>query len=129
MQLLELYSVTGNRDRRKFTGVHHVELPYPPFYKDFQVIANPDKNGVYKATFKIEKENGRIISKDDYSTMFPVSWSVQQLYFECYEAIKNKQLKEGSLTEYKSITPSGIPMIIHYGPTGKFRTIYPEYLG
>jgi len=125
--LLLTHTITGNRERRKFTGIHHIEEPRPNFYKDFVVVNPEDEHGVYKATFKIEKEDGRIISKDGPSTMFPNKWSLQQLYLECYQAIKNKQAINGSITEFKSVTPLGVPVLIFYGPNGRFRTIYPEY--
>jgi hypothetical protein len=62
--------------------------------------------------------------------MFPTHWSFQQFYFECYEAIKNKVSVDGiSNTEFRSITPSGVPVEIFFTEEGKFKTIYPTYQG
>lgn len=126
--LLLTHSISGNRERKHFTGVHHIELPVPEFIKDFVVINTPDKNGVFKATFKILKSNGRLISKKDYSSMFPTFWSVQQFYFECYHAIQNKTSIDGSITDFIGETYSGVPVKIFFSPQGRFRTIYPTYL-
>ncbi len=125
--LLLMHSISGSRERKHFTGIHHVELPIPSFIKDFNVIKSPDRNGVYKATFKVEKSNGRVIPKKEPSTMFPTHWSVQQFYFECYHALQNKVSINGSITHYKSRTHSGVPVGIHFSPQGRFRTIYPIY--
>ena len=102
-------------------------MPIPSFIKDFTVIKSPDKNGVYIATFKVEKGNGRVIPKKEPSTMFPTNWSIQQFYFECYHALQNKVKVEVSDTLYKSTTHSGIPVEIYFSPQGRFRTIYPIY--
>ncbi len=128
--LLLMHSISGNRGRKYFTGVHHIELPIPDFIKDFNIIDAPDKNGVYTASFLIAKEFGRTISKkkDEPSTMFPAEWSIQQFYFECYHAIKTKSSKGNSLTHYISNTFSGVPVEIIFSTEGKFRTIYPIYV-
>jgi hypothetical protein len=125
--LLLMHSISGNRKGKHFTGIHHIELPIPQFIKDFTVLKAPDKNRVYIATFKIEKDNGRVIPKKEPSTMFPTHWSVQQFYFECYHALQNKASIEGSTTHYKSETHSGVPVEIHFSNQGRFRTIYPIY--
>ena len=125
--LLLMHSISGNRSRKHFTGIHHIELPIPSFVKDFNVVKSPDKNGIYLATFGVEKGNGRVIYKKESSTMFPTHWSVQQFYFECYHALQNKVPVKDSNTYYKSTTHSGIPVEIHFSPQGKFRTIYPIY--
>jgi hypothetical protein len=127
--LLLMHSVSGNRGRNHFTGVHHIELPIPAFIKDFVVVRPPDKNGVYIATFKIEKRNGRVIPKKEASTMFPIHWSIQQFYFECYHALENKISVNGSSTHFKSATHSGVPVEIYFSKQGRFRTIYPIYNG
>jgi hypothetical protein len=125
--LLLMHSISGSRERKHFTGIHHVELPIPSFIRDFTLTKSPDKNGVYIATFKVEKGNGRVIPKKEPSTMFPTHWSIQQFYFECYHALQNKVKVEGSDTLYKSTTRSGIPVEIYFSPQGRFRTIYPIY--
>lgn len=125
--LLLMHSISGNRERKHFTGIHHVELPIPSFIKEFTVTKPPDKNGVYETTFKIEKGNGRVIPKEKPSTMFPTHWSVQQFYFECYHALQNKIGIEGSNTHFKSETHSGVPVKIYFSNQGRFRTIYPIY--
>lgn len=125
--LLLMHSISGDRGRRHFTGIHHIALPIPPFVHDFIVVAPPDANGVYIATFKIEKRNGRIISKKEPSTMFPSHWTVQQFYLECYHAIRNKESIEGSATHFRSVTESGIPVEMHFSREGRFRTMYPIY--
>jgi len=125
--LLLMHSISGSRSRKHFTGVHHIELPIPSFVKDFNVLKSPDKNGVYEATFGIEKGNGRVIYKKESSTMFPTQWSVQQFYFECYHALQNKVAIEDSNFHYKSTTHSGVPVEIYFSPQGRFRTIYPIY--
>lgn len=127
--LLLMHSISGSRERKHFTGIHHVELPIPSFIKDFNVIKSPDKNGVYIATFKVEKSNGRVIPKKDASTMFPTHWSAQQFYFECYHALQNKININGSNTYFKSTTHSGVPVEIYFSQQGRFRTIYPVYSG
>jgi len=125
--LLLMHSISGSRGRKHFTGIHHIELPIPSFIKDFIVIKSPDKNGVYIATFKVEKGNGRGIPKKEPSTMFPTHWSIQQFYFECYLALQTKVHIEGSNTHYNSTTHSGVPVEIHVSNQGRFRTIYPIY--
>jgi len=118
------HTIEGNRDRKSFTGVHHLEFPLPSFIDDYEELMPENSLGVYVAKFAII-DNGRKLTKETPSTMFPRTWTKQQLLIECKFAFEHKQSVEGSTTSFISKTISGVPVEIHLRENGSLRTIYP----
>lgn len=117
--------ISGDRHGNNgFTGVHHLSDPLPNYIEDYQLIEPENAQGIYVAKFALRRD-GRKLTKEFPSTLFPKAWTKQQIYEECIFAIENKKPFEGSKTFYKSSTISGIPVEIFFGEDGVLRTLYP----
>lgn len=121
-----LHLVEGSRKSKQFSGIHHLPDPLPHYIKHFKIIEPADKFGVYTASFEILEGNGKILQKENNSTLFPKDWSRQRLYDECLYALNNKVKAETSLCFYRSKTICGIPVEIYFDPEEKnIRTLFP----
>ena len=121
-QLLE-HTIHGDYDN-DFQGLHLI----CKHNKDIVCIEETktaDKNGVWEARiFLFNKIRQKTYEK--VSTFFPKNWTPSHFMFEAFSAI-DKLVIVSTITEYKSVTQSGVPVILII-KNGRAKTIYPLYL-
>ena len=121
---LLMHTLSGNRYRKSYTGLHYIKRPYPDWIAKVYEIDTPDKNGVWQAKIIINN-NEKLLHKKDKSSLFPSEWSFERVYDECIYALNTKTQKSQYL--YESQTKCGIPVTIVYNDNGDFKSIYPIY--
>ena len=110
----------GMISNKKVKGVHF----YNPENIKILEIIDSNENGVYSARIeKLNKKTGDWIEKDEVTTFFPDSWSVNELFHECYYAYTNRVPDTGNV--YKSTTKNGIKVKLIINDENKLLTIYP----
>lgn len=121
-----LHLIEGNRKADTFTGIHYLPNPLPGYIHNFKLVDPPNEQGIYTASFEIQEENGKVLRKENLSTLFPGEWSFQKLYDECLYALNHRIKSDQFQSFYKSITRSGIPVEIYFDKTeSTIRTLYP----
>lgn len=116
------HSIYGKYDN-EFKGVH-LFCEFNKDIIDHEQTKKEDKNQVWEAKIKVYNKL-RNKTYEKVSTFFPRSWTPTQFMFESFEAI-NRIVTSPEIIEYKSVTTSGIPVVIII-KNGRAKTIYPVY--
>lgn len=118
------HTIHGKYDK-EFSGLHLISS----FNKDVESVEQTkpeDSNGVWEARIVLNnKRRNKIYIKT--STFFPKDWTPSHFMFESFSAIKSINI-DSNVTEYSSITQSGIPVVIII-KNNRVKTIYPLYQG
>jgi hypothetical protein len=118
------HAVKGNVKNGKVSGVHFFDEDKVRIQKTLKI----DDNGVFEAIFEFYDSSQKLwIAKENPSTFFPKSWSLNKLFHECNFAYHNdkKVLVEDRQQVFSSVTKSGISVRIVYSINGELKTIYP----
>ncbi|CAN1484703.1 Bacterial EndoU nuclease [Flavobacteriaceae bacterium] len=122
-KIIEIWQhvVRGDEKSNGVSGVHFYDKK---FIKIIEVL-DKNNNGVLLARIEARfDENENWIARNDPTTLFPISWSIQQLSIELDFALKNRIKEEGSLNRYRGKTYSGIETIFII-VAEKVKTAYP----
>lgn len=122
-KILEIWQhiVRGEEKSNGISGVHFFD---ERFVKIIEVL-DQNKNGVLLARIEARfNENEKWIVRNEPTTLFPISWSIQQLSIELDFALKNRIKEEGSLNRYRGKTHNGIETIFII-VAEKVKTAYP----
>ncbi len=115
--------VTGSVKKGQVSGIHFVD----PEKVMITEVVNQNQQGVFEAKFKVfDHKTQKWFEKELTSTFFPESWSLNQLFHECFYAYihcSNKPIN-GKINLFKSTTKSGVKVaVVLVGE--KVKTIYP----
>ncbi len=115
------HCVRGEVKKGKVSGVHYFDKERVRIIK----IVNQNKsNGIIEAEIEYcDKKTNEWIKRDKPTTLFPLNWSIHQLFHECVYAINSKEKKIDSNNVYTSTTESGIKVKI-ISINNKIKSIY-----
>lgn len=113
---------SGKVSRRFVSGIHYIN---PNQHKLVKVTKEPNSKGIWEAVIqaKIPREE-TWITKDTPSTLFPSSWSKDDLDLNIKQAYSN--MHKVSSTIYKGTTKSGIT-IVFIIKNHRIISVYPRY--
>jgi hypothetical protein len=118
------HTIRGQVQQRKVYGIHYFD---PSQMRIREKIRPENEVGVWIAKIDLlDKKNNQWIEKERINSFFPLNWSMNQLFHECYFAFKNLVKDETKKFIYLSKTKSGVKVEIIV-KENQLKSIYPIY--
>jgi len=118
------HTIRGQVQKRKVYGIHYFDTTC---MRIREKIKSENEVGVWVAKIDLlDKRNNQWIQKEQETSFFPLSWSMDQLFHECFFAFKNKVKAEAKKHIYLSRTKTGIKVEIIV-KENQLKSIYPIY--
>jgi hypothetical protein len=93
--LLLMHSISGSRERKHFTGIHHLELPIPSFIKEFIVTKPPDKMEYMRQHLKLKKAMVELYQKRNPHQCFQLTGLFNNSILNVTMHYKRKKVSKG----------------------------------
>ena len=116
------HAIKGKIASKEVFGIHFFDNNT---MKIIKILQKEDKNLVWRAEVEVYDKNYDTPFLKE-STFFPKSWSLNQLFHECYFAFINKIKDSKKASVFISKTYSGVPVEIIV-KNDEIKSIYPTY--